>query len=101
MGCSYNILNSAIKNGAEAIALSCPVCYFNLDKKQAEIAKKFGNFQCIPILYFTELLGLALDVDKKLFDFEKHFVDPRPLLIEKGLIHDQVIKKKEEVGCGA
>jgi len=97
LGCSYNILNSAIKNGADAIALTCPVCYFNLDKKQKEIAQKFGDFKHIPILYFTELLGLALKVDKKLFDFEKHFIDPRPLLIEKGLIENNVVKRKEEV----
>ena len=101
LGCSYNILNSAVKNGAEFIALSCPVCYFNLDKKQGDIAKKFGDFKRIPILYFTELLGLALEVDKKLFDFEKHFVDPRPLLIEEGLIEGPVTERKEEVGCGA
>lgn len=100
LGCSYNILNSAVKNGAEAIALTCPVCYFNLDKKQEEMAQKFSDFKPIPILYFTELLGLALDVDKKLFDFEKHFIDPRPLLIEKGLIENHVVKKKEELECG-
>jgi heterodisulfide reductase subunit B len=96
LGCSYNILNSAANNGAEAIALSCPVCYFNLDKKQGEIVKSYRDFTPIPILYFTELLGLALGVDKKLFDFEKHFVDPRPLLREKGIIHDKEIKIKEE-----
>jgi heterodisulfide reductase subunit B len=96
LGCSYNILNSAIKNGAEAIALSCPVCYFNLDKKQNEIARKFGEFDKIPILYFTELLGLALEVDFRLFDFSKHAIDPRPLLIEKGLIKDKRISVKEE-----
>ncbi len=96
LGCSYNILNSAVNCGAEAIALSCPVCYFNLDKKQGEISKTHGDFKPVPILYFTELLGLALGVDKKLFDFEKHFVDPRPLLKEKGIVHGKEMKKKEE-----
>jgi heterodisulfide reductase subunit B len=96
LGCSYNILKSAIKNGAEAIALSCPVCYFNLDKKQDEIAESFGDFDRIPILYFTELLGLALEVDNKLFDFSKHAIDPRPLLIDKGFIEDKRITVKEE-----
>lgn len=95
LGCSYNILNSAKKSNAEAIALTCPVCYFNLDRKQGEISKNYGDFQEIPVLYFTELLGLALDVDKELFDFEKHFIDPRPLLREKGIIEDD-IKMNEE-----
>lgn len=96
LNCSHNILKSAVSNKAEAIAVSCPVCYFNLDKKQGEIAEKFGDFKQIPILYFTELLGLALKVDNRLFDFSKHAVDPRPLLIEKGFIEDKRIAVKEE-----
>lgn len=96
LGCSYQILKSANSNGAQAIALSCPVCYFNLDKKQSEIAEKFGDFAPIPVLYFTELLAMALGVGQNLFDFSKHAVDPRPLLIDKGLIEDKRIKVKEE-----
>ena len=90
------IAHQAQKNGAEAIALTCPVCYFNLDKKQKDIADKFGDFKSIPILYFTELLGIALEVDKNIFDFSKHAVDPRPLLIEKGLIKENRESIKEE-----
>jgi heterodisulfide reductase subunit B len=96
LGCSHQILRSANSNGAEAISLSCPVCYFNLDNKQNEIAEKFGDFKSIPIIYFTELLAMALGVGENLFDFSKHTVDPRPLLIDKGLIKDKRIKVKEE-----
>ncbi|UCE38549.1 MAG: CoB--CoM heterodisulfide reductase iron-sulfur subunit B family protein [Thermoplasmata archaeon] len=96
LGCSYNILKSAIYNSADAVALTCPVCYFNLDKKQNEIADSFGDFDRIPILYFTELLGLALEVDSKLFDFSKHAIDPRPLLTDRGLIEDTGLSVKEE-----
>jgi heterodisulfide reductase subunit B len=71
--CSYNILKSARNNGAEAIVLTCPVCYF-----------------------FTELLGLALEVDSKLFDFSLHAIDPRPLLIKKGFIEDNRVQVKED-----
>jgi heterodisulfide reductase subunit B len=86
LACSHNILDSAIKSGADVIALTCPVCYFNLDAKQRDMAQKYDDYTPIPILYFTELLGLALEVDEELFDFSKHFIDPRPLLEEKGLI---------------
>jgi heterodisulfide reductase subunit B len=94
--CSYNILKSARNNGAEAIVLTCPVCYFNLDKKQNDIAESIGDFDRIPILYFTELLGLALEVDSKLFDFSLHAIDPRPLLIKKGFIEDNRVQVKED-----
>jgi heterodisulfide reductase subunit B len=94
--CSHNILKSALANGAEAIALTCPVCYYNLDKKQDEIAECIEEFERIPILYFTELLGMALSVDAELFDFSLHAVDPRPLLMEKGFIDEHPIEKLKE-----
>jgi heterodisulfide reductase subunit B len=83
---SYRILNSAVKNGAEAIALSCPVCYYNLDKKQKDIKAKYSGFKSIPAFYFTELLAIALKLDIKLLELNKHYVDPRPLLKTKNLI---------------
>jgi heterodisulfide reductase subunit B len=94
--CSFNILKSAKSHQGEAIALTCPVCYFNLDKKQDEIADTIEEFERIPILYFTELLGLALEVDANLFDFSKHAIDPRPLLIDKGLLEDNGVQVREE-----
>jgi heterodisulfide reductase subunit B len=87
--CSYNILNSAYKSEAEAIALSCPLCYYNLDFKQKEIQKKYQGFKTVPVFYFTELLGLALEIqnlDKNALQFDKHFVDPIPLLKDKGVL---------------
>jgi heterodisulfide reductase subunit B len=83
---SYNILNNAVKNGAEAVALSCPVCYYNLDKKQEDIKKRFSGFTPIPVFYFTELLAIALDLDIELLELNKHYVDPKPLLERKNLI---------------
>jgi heterodisulfide reductase subunit B len=100
LGCSHDILSSARNNGAEAVALTCPVCYYNLDSKQAEMAQHFKDYKPIPILYFTELLGLALDVDADLFDFSKHHIDPEPLLLEKGMIGKKGNKKGETVECG-
>lgn len=83
---SYKILNNATKNGAEALALSCPVCYYNLDRKQEDIKKKFSSFKFIPIFYFSELLAIALKLDIKLLELDRHYIDPKPLLKEKKLI---------------
>jgi heterodisulfide reductase subunit B len=83
---SHSILESAVKNGAEAIALSCPVCYYNLDKKQKDIKAKYSGFKTIPAFYFTELLAIALELDEKLLELNKHYIDPRPLLENKNLI---------------
>jgi heterodisulfide reductase subunit B len=83
---THSILNSALRNGAEAIATTCPLCHFNLDQKQDEVAAEHREFTKIPVFYFTQLLGLCLEIEEKLHHFEQHFVAPRPLLEGKGLL---------------
>ena len=56
---SYIILKEAKKRGAEAVVTVCPLCQFNLDGYQDQIASKFERVD-IPVLYFTQVLGLAL-----------------------------------------
>ena len=83
---AYTILRSAQREGAEMVVTSCPLCQFNLDYRQAEMDKKHPDFTPLPVLYFTQLLGIALGLDSRGYGFENHYVDPRPLLREKGLI---------------
>ena len=47
---------------------------------------KYVALRTIPILYFTHLLGIALGLDTVDYGFQEHYVDPRPLLTQKGLI---------------
>lgn len=82
---AYDILSSAINQGAEAIVLSCPLCDFNLDNRQKEIKEKFSEFKGIPVFYFTQLLALSLGLKEKACRFDLNFVDPRPLLKSKHL----------------
>ncbi|MBS3919652.1 MAG: CoB--CoM heterodisulfide reductase iron-sulfur subunit B family protein [Deltaproteobacteria bacterium] len=84
--CSYKILGSAIKNGAEVVVSTCPMCTFNIDHKQSDIKEKYLGFKPIPVLYFTQLLGMAMGLDYQSLGFEQNFVDPLPLLKEKGFI---------------
>lgn len=83
---AYAILRSAQREGAEMVVTSCPLCQFNLDYRQAEMDRKHPDFTPLPVLYFTQLLGIALGLDSADYGFENHYVDPRPLLREKGLI---------------
>jgi heterodisulfide reductase subunit B len=79
---TYSILSSAHKNGAEAVVLSCPLCEFNLDFRQKDIEEELAP---MPIVYFSQLLALSLGIDTD-FGFDQHYVDPQPLLKEKGLL---------------
>ncbi len=69
------ILENAVNNGAEAVVVACPMCHSNLDMRQANINKMFGTEFDIPILYVTELVGLAIGVKPKKLGLRKHFVD--------------------------
>ncbi|MBE0415031.1 MAG: CoB--CoM heterodisulfide reductase iron-sulfur subunit B family protein [Dehalococcoidia bacterium] len=84
--CVWDILSSALRWGAEAVALSCPMCDFNLGQKQKELRQTHSGFKGIPILYFTQLLALSLGLDPEVCRFELNYVDPRPLLESKGLL---------------
>ena len=83
---SGDILQMAQDAGAQAIVVACPMCHSNLDLRQEMINKKYKKNFDIPILYFTQLVGLALGVDMKRLGFDKHIVDPLKLLGSKGLI---------------
>jgi heterodisulfide reductase subunit B len=80
------ILGSALAEGAEMIVTSCPLCQFNLDYRQQEMSQDGSGFAALPVLYFTQLLGIALGLDSTDYGFEQHYVDPRPLLVQNGLI---------------
>lgn len=83
---SYRIIESAVRRGAQAIVGTCPLCQFNLDQRQREMISRYKGFKPIPVFYFTQLLALALGLEDGMAGMEQHFVDPRPLLREKGLV---------------
>ena len=62
---NYILLKEAARKGAEAIVTLCPLCQFNLDVYQAEIAKQSGERFDMPVLYFTQVLGWALGGESK------------------------------------
>jgi len=80
----YTILKSARAAGAEAVVTNCPLCQFNLDKQQAELSRFHAKYQAIPVFYFSQLMGLALGLDAGDYGWERHYVDARPLLAERG-----------------
>jgi len=83
---TYHILESAKDNGAEIVVVSCPLCAFNLDQRQKDVAREFPGFNTIPVLYFTQLMAIALGGTEENLGFDLHYIDPRPILKEKGLI---------------
>lgn len=83
---TYQILTSAQSQGAEVVSVSCPLCAFNLDQRQKQTVQKYPEFKYIPILYFSQAMAIALGCNEKDLRLDLHYVDPKPILKEKGLL---------------
>lgn len=83
---SLRVLAAAGQAGADLVVTSCPLCQYNLDQHQAAMGQAAAGFRPLPVLYFTQLLGLALGYDGEGYLLDQHRVDPRPLLAQHGLL---------------
>lgn len=71
---SYRVLRSARLNGARAITVTCPLCFYNMDHRQEAIKETFLDFPGLPVLFFSQILAWALGVDKELLGLGEHSV---------------------------
>jgi heterodisulfide reductase subunit B len=76
------LYREAFRAGAQCIVVSCQMCQANLDLHQARIMKAAGMTGDLPVIYFTELIGLALVHGDAPRWFKRHLVDPTSLLKE-------------------
>jgi heterodisulfide reductase subunit B len=83
---SGNIVKHARQAGADVIAVACPLCHINLDARQFQMDVEEPMPIMLPIMFFTQLMSLALGLPEKEAVLHKNMVDPRPLLREKGII---------------
>jgi len=74
------LLDSARSNGAECIATVCPLCQTNLDVYQSRVNKKFNTDFKIPILFFTQLMGIAFGLGEKELGFKTNIVSAGKVL---------------------
>ena len=80
------LYDMAVRVGAQAIVVSCQMCHANLDLYQDKIEATWGKKFGLPILYFSELVGLACRLPGVKAGLARHFVDPLPLLSDLGLL---------------
>ncbi len=78
---SQEIVTSAGEHGADVVVTVCPLCQFNLDYPQRESAGTRTGSR-IPVVYFTQLMAVALGLPEETWGFEDHYVDPKRLFAE-------------------
>ena len=68
------LIECAQENGAEVIVTTCPLCHINLEAYQDKINTMFGTHLTMPILYFTQLLGIVLGLSPTKMGLDASFV---------------------------
>jgi len=71
------ILKNAAASGANCIVVACPMCHVNLDMKQSAVEHQYDTEHGLPIYYLSDLVGLALGLNKKELAIDKHFARAR------------------------
>ena len=71
---SGKLVKDAVKRGAEAIVVACPMCHSNLDLRRSEINEYLGQEQKIPAMFITQVIGLAMGLDPTALGLQRHMV---------------------------
>jgi heterodisulfide reductase subunit B len=79
---SHKLLESASSNGAECLVTACPICQFNLDAFQGRINKKFKTSFSLPILFFTQLMGIAFGLDTQELGLKASIIPVEKVLVK-------------------
>jgi heterodisulfide reductase subunit B len=80
-----NILEAAEVCGADVIATECPTCHTGLEMHQVRAEKRLGKKTSVRVMYFTQLLGLALGIRPRKLGIHENISDGMRLIADKGL----------------
>jgi heterodisulfide reductase subunit B len=82
------ILRSATKNEVDALAMSCPVCEYNLGRRQPDVRAAHNDLNEIPTFYFTQLLAVALGLPVETLGLKYNIKASEELLRSKNFVSD-------------
>ena len=85
------LLDCAVENGAQCIATPCPLCQLNLDAYQSRVNSRFKTNFNLPVLFITQLIGLALGIDTKYLGLATNIVSPTTVLKRIGGVKEEVL----------
>ncbi len=85
---AYELIRQLLQNAADyqadVLVTLCPMCQLNLDAYQTRVNQHFGTDFHLPILYFTQMMGLAFGLEAKALGFGKEIVSAEAALKKIG-----------------
>ena len=79
-----DILTMAKDSGADCMVVTCPMCHLQLDAKQKAVESKYNLKLELPVVYFTQLIGLAMGLEPHELGLDRHLVSTDKLLARIG-----------------
>ncbi len=76
---NFLLLKEAKSRTANVLATVCPLCQYNLEAYQDKMRRAFHENVDLPVVYFTQLLGLAFGLQPKALGLQRNFVTAAPL----------------------
>jgi succinate dehydrogenase / fumarate reductase, cytochrome b subunit len=73
-------LGDAVDADADCLVTPCPLCHLNLDLQQPLAERTIGRELNMPVLHLPQLLGLALGLDPKDLEMQRHVVKPATVI---------------------
>ena len=77
---TYKVLSMAVDAGANCIAVACPLCQQNLDLRQGQVNSAMNSSFNLPIIYFSQILGLTFGFSPEELGMDKLIVSAEPLI---------------------
>jgi heterodisulfide reductase subunit B len=77
------LIQNAVEYNADMILCMCPMCQLNLDGYQGRVNNFFNTNFRMPIIYFTQMVGMAFGIEPGKLGFGKELVSASPVLREK------------------
>ncbi len=81
----HQLVKGAADYNADLIATVCPMCQLNLDGFQGAMNRYYKTNYQMPVLYFTQMMGLAFGLDAATLGIGAEVVDARPALSRIGV----------------
>jgi heterodisulfide reductase subunit B2 len=86
------LVDTAARGGADLMVTVCPMCQLNVDAFQGEMNHFFKSSYHMPIVFFTQMMGLAFGMDPAAIGFGTEIVDARPALKKIGRVEEAPVE---------
>jgi len=80
LGLVNKLLRNAQENGAQCLVTPCPLCQINLDAYQSQVNSRFKTNYNLPVLFLTQLIGVALGIKPSVLGLSRNIVSPARIL---------------------